>query len=157
MTNSEFIHIYMPYSRKVYAFAYNLLRRREDAEDVMQEVYMELWKLCQSGKPPEKPLAFMLTTTRNKCLNIISQRRPMENETALMNLPDGASDYANKERLELVLREIDRLPSDQREIIHLRAIQGLEFDEISAIVGKTEGAIRVILSRARKVLKEQLQ
>ena len=63
----------------------------------------------------------------------------------------------SREVMHKVYHEMDQLPTIQKQILHLKQFRNCSFEEISEITGLSEGNIRVILSRARKTLKEKLQ
>ena len=65
-------------------------------------------------------------------------------------------DIDNKERLAMALDAIKSLPDRQREVLLLRTVEGLSYEEISARTGVGEMSLRVILSRARQTLKNKL-
>jgi DNA-directed RNA polymerase specialized sigma24 family protein len=56
MTHEQFTQIYLPFSGKMYALAYNLLRNRDEARDCVQDVYAELWKKRDTIEPDKPPL-----------------------------------------------------------------------------------------------------
>jgi RNA polymerase sigma-70 factor, ECF subfamily len=62
-----------------------------------------------------------------------------------------------KENIRKVYQEIDHLPLIQKQVLHLKQFRNCSFEEISEITGLSEGNVRVILSRARKTLKEKIQ
>ncbi len=69
MGHEQFTQIYLPFSGKMYALAYNLLRNRDEARDCVQDVYAELWNKRDTIEPDKPPLPFALTMVRNNCLD----------------------------------------------------------------------------------------
>ena len=65
MTHEQFTQIYLPFSGKMYALAYNLLRNRDEARDCVQDVYAELWNGRDSIEPDQ---THVLKMVRDKCL-----------------------------------------------------------------------------------------
>ena len=65
MTQEQFTQTYLPFSGKMYALAYNLLRNRDEARDCVQDVYAELWNGRDSIEPDQ---THVLKMVRDKCL-----------------------------------------------------------------------------------------
>ena len=139
MTHEQFTQIYLPFSGKMYALAYNLLRNRDEARDCVQDVYSELWIKRDTIEPDKPPLPFVLTMVRNNCLDRLKYTE---------NQIEAASD------LNAVIQLIDKLPSNQQIIIRLRTIDGLEIEQIQELTHFSRENIYTLLSRARKTLKE---
>lgn len=156
MTHEQFTQIYLPFSGKMYALAYNLLRNRDEARDCVQDVYSELWIKRDTIEPDKPPLALVLTMVRNNCLDRLKARSTQADEESLEmlldhnteNQIDAASD------LNAVIQLIDKLPSDQQTVLRLRTIDGLEIDQIQELTHFSRENIYTLLSRARKSLKE---
>ena len=156
MTHEQFTQIYLPFSGKMYALAYNLLRNRNEARDCVQDVYSELWQRRDIIDPDKPPLAFVLTMVRNNCLDRLKARHTEPNDEILETLAtndtenqiDAASD------LKAILQLIDKLPPDQQTVLRLRTIDGLEIAQIQELTRFSRENIYTLLSRARKTLKE---
>jgi RNA polymerase sigma-70 factor (ECF subfamily) len=76
--------------------------------------------------------------------------------TSIVFDDDSAKDDSTESMAELARRLIRNLPEREREAMHLRDCEGLEFDEIAAITHQSEAAVRVAVSRARQKVKQQL-
>ena len=126
MTHEQFTQIYLPFSGKMYALAYNLLRNRDEARDCVQDVYSELWI---KREPSDE---FIETLLDHNTENQI----------------EAASD------LNAVIKLIEKLPPDQQTVLRLRTIDGLEIDQIQELTHFSRENIYTLLSRARKSLKE---
>ena len=156
MTHEQFTQIYLPFSGKMYALAYNLLRNRDEARDCVQDVYAELWNKRDTIEPDKPPLPFVLTMVRNNCLDRLKTRytEPFDDiaETLLDHNTENQIDAASD--LNAVLRLIEKLPSDQQTVLRLRTIDGLEIEQIQELTRFSRENIYTLLSRARKSLKE---
>ncbi len=163
MRSSEFKLMVMPYASRLYRLAFRMMGNREEAEDVVQEVYLKLWKMRNELPSYQSIEALAVRITRNLCLDLLRKRKKTldvveserrEQESGRQSTPE---DHAEKEeKIQLVHEMINRLPEPQRSLIHLRHIEGKEYDEIAAMVNMTGNAIRVNISRARKKLREML-
>ncbi len=149
-----------PLKDKIFRFAKRMLEQTEEAEDAVQEVFIRLWNRREKLDEYRSVEALAMITTRNICLDRIKARRfPVENydnhrlyiERMPMETKPDHSDLMYS--LQMALNE---LPEQQRTILHLRDIEGYDYEEIARIVNLNENAVRVALSRARKRIRELL-
>ena len=159
MTHEQFTQIYLPYSGKMYALAYNLLRNRDEARDCVQDAYAELWNKRDTIVPDKTPLALVLTIVRNNCLDRLKSRSAKADDEILETLLDHNTENQIDAASELnaVIRLIDKLPHDQQSVLRLRTIDGLEIEQIQELTHFSRENIYTLLSRARKSLKEQIR
>ncbi len=159
MEQKEFLNTILPCKDTLYRLAKRLLVSSDEAEDAVQEVFLKLWKGRDKIDNYRSPEAFAVTMTKNYCLDRLKSRQAS-------NLKIVHSNYKNTENIErsveanegveLVTRIMQTLPEKQKMIMQLRDIEQFEFAEISQMLEINETAIRVALSRARKVVREQL-
>jgi len=154
------IHV-LPLQDKLYSFSLRFLGDSEDAKDAVQEVLIKLWKLRDSLENYRSILAFAMTVTRNHCLDRIKARRtvPLEDNKVysgqVVNTTPGDI-LERKDLTEKIKRIIGELPENQRSVIHLRDIDGFDNQEIAEIMSMDVNNVRVLLSRARKKVREDL-
>jgi len=158
MTSEQFTQIYLPFSGKMYALAYNLLRNRDEARDCVQDVYAGLWSKRDTIEPNKPPLALVLTMVRNNCLDRLKSQDTKADDEILETLLDYNTENQidATSDLQAVLRLIDTLPRDQQLVLRLRTIDGLEIEQIQELTHFSRENIYTLLSRARKTLKEQI-
>lgn len=156
----EFQHKVYPLKNKLFRFARRLLDQTEEAEDTVQEVFIKLWNRRDKLDEYRSVEALAMVTTKNLCLDKIKKKRyPVENienhRMFLENIPgDTGADHSDL--IHGIRQAMKTLPEQQQIILHLRDIEGYEFEEIAEIVEMNENAIRVALSRARKRIRELL-
>jgi RNA polymerase sigma factor (sigma-70 family) len=160
MNTQEFqIQVY-PLKNKLFRFAKRILDQTEEAEDVVQEVFIRLWNRRDTLAEYRSIEALAMITTKNMCLDRIRKKKyPVENfddhRGFLENIPmETKADYS--EEIYRIRQAMEELPDQQKMIVHLRDVEGYEFEDIAAIMDMHENAIRVNLSRARKKLREAL-
>ncbi len=157
----------------VYSFALQSLRRREDAEDATQEVFLKLWRTLGTWRDEASVKTYIMRIARNTVIDMIRRRNSRPTDSLTVEDDDGeesqldvadtdtssnpAADYVRREQIEEVRSAIDELPTDHREIIILRDINGLSYAEIAEATGLDPGTVRSRLSRARNNLKEILK
>ncbi len=162
MTSSEFKHRVIPVGNKLFHFARILLKDEDEAKDAVQETYLKLWKMKDELSSIQNMEAFAMKLTRNWCLDRIKAKKPVLVEAYTgkfdMREEEGNPHKAleNAESMKHYLRMTETLPEQQRIIIHLRDLQGYEFDEIAEVTGMTVNNIRVNLSRARTRIRENM-
>lgn len=151
----------LPLQDKLYSFALRFLGDSEDAKDAVQEVFVKLWKLRDSLDSYRSLVAFAMTVTRNHCLDRIKAKRtiPIEDNkvysSQIVNATPG--DILEKKDLaEIVRKIINELPENQRSVIQLRDIDGFDNQEIGEVLKMDTNNVRVLLSRARKKVREEL-
>ena len=159
MEQKEFLNTILPCKDTLYRLAKRLLVSSDEAEDAVQEVFLKLWKVRDKIDNYRSPEAFAVTMTKNYCLDRLKSKQAS-------NLKIVHSNYKNSENIEraieanegveLLTKIMKTLPEKQKMIMQLRDIEQFEFAEISQMLEINETAIRVALSRARKVVREQL-
>jgi RNA polymerase sigma factor (sigma-70 family) len=135
-----------------------LLGDPEEAQDIVQEVFIKLWTRREKLDEYRSVEALAVVITRNLCLDKIKAKKyPMERlENLKSDIPEPGTE-TKKELSELAdkIKEIIRsLPEQMKTIMQLRDIEGYDFEEIAGILEMNENAIRVSLSRARKKVRE---
>ena len=154
----------------------------DDAEDVVQDVLLRLWQMVDELRQPLDALASVLV--RNQCVSLLRRQHRLATVVGDFAVSDGKTvghsggdetvghsggdegdghsggdvgDGSTDERLERLMRVIERLPTMQQTVLRLRHVDGMEMRDIAAIVGTTEVAVRKTLSRARQNVRQQYQ
>jgi len=143
--------------------AFRLMNSREEAEDIVQEVYVKLWGMRNDLPNYNSIEALCVRITRNLCLDHLRRRKvnhdAMKAEQVKQeSYPETPSEnLEKKEDAELVHILISALPEPQRSLVHLRHLEGKEYEEIAEMVNMNVNAIRVSISRARKQMREMIE
>lgn len=158
---NDFRNIWMPLSDRFYRAAYYMLESQQDAEDAVQELYLKLWKSRESLHDLRNPVSYGLSLLKNICIDRIRRREirkhePLDVGTRVADSPPEARLTA-KDELELVLAEIDKLPDRQAQVMRLMVLENLDYKEISERTGLSQVHVRVLVSTARKTLKQKLK
>ena len=160
MTQSEFLKLVMPFKDKVFRLAKRLLVSREEAEDATQEVLLKLWRNKSQIENYKNVEAFSMTMTKNFCLDKLKSKQSQNLKIVHSNYQD--HNVALQKQIELndslqwVAKIIEDLPEQQKMVVQLRDIEQYDFDEIAKMLGMNPTAVRVALSRARKIIREKL-
>lgn len=160
MKQAEFLAVVMPFKNKVYRLAKRLLISSEEAEDATQELFLKLWKNRIKISSYKSVEAFAMTMTKNYCFDRLKSKQASNLSLAHSNYKEVGTSLDRKTELNdsvsIVHELISKLPEQQRLIIQLRDIEQYEFEEISKILNLKPTAVRVALSRARKIIREEL-
>lgn len=159
MTHQEFKTRFLPYYQKLYRIAFCYLGNECDAEDTVQNAYLKLWEKQDFLEELENDEAYAVTILKHLCLDRLrGTQLTHDNETALENKsspappPDEALEQ--KEDMRILRHIIAGLPETQRQVVMLRHFDGKSTLEIEQETGLSSANIRVLLSRARKTIKE---
>ena len=161
MLAKEFKTLVLPLSSKLLRFAIQLTKSEDEARDVTQEVFLKLWQKRDTLKEIENIEAFAMRMTRNKCFDVHRSKRSVSIENQQASWKE-SSEFDLNEKMELsenafmIRKFIGKLPALQKQIMQMRDIDQLDYDEIAELTGLKINAIRVNLSRARKKIKDEL-
>ncbi|MBR0501074.1 MAG: RNA polymerase sigma factor [Bacteroidales bacterium] len=156
MTDSRFHSEFLPLADTLYRIARYILELGPEAEDAVQELYLKLWESRDSLDGIRQPKAYCIRILKNICLDRIRKARHLTfperlPETGIQQPQDDEID--SRTRLEKVLEAVKALPERQRQVLVLRAVDGLSYDEISRKTGINYLTCRVLLSQARSKIK----
>lgn len=161
MEANEFKRVLLPLHSLLYRIALRITGNREDAEDLVQETYVRLWRQRDSLGKAYNAEGYAVTTLRHVCYDALSASPPDVTVHRLDpsirdTLP--ADDYTTamdrREEASIVVDIIGSLPSPQREVVTMRDVEGRSFDEIAECTGLKQGYVRVTLFRARQQIRE---
>lgn len=154
--------IYKLYQKKIYRFSYYMMQNQELAEDITQNTFIKAWLALPSFSFSKNGTiqAYLFKIARN--LSIDYQRK--KKEISLEVIADVMPSEENLEEIverreeqEIVSKALKTLDEDEKQIVVLRYFEDMSYEEISKVVGKNEGAIRVQLHRILKKLKEEIK
>jgi RNA polymerase sigma-70 factor (ECF subfamily) len=156
MTNARFQNEWLSLAGEFYRVAFYILEDEAEAEDAVQELFLKLWSGRDALDGIRNPKGYGIRVLRNLCLDRIRRSRKMETPAVLPE-PEwpGRQDEAvdEKERLAKVLDAIKSLPDRQREVLTLRTLDGLSYEEIAERTGMNQLTLRVVLSQARRKIR----
>lgn len=152
----------MPHLAAALTLARYLLREKADAEDAVQEAYLQAVRHF-AGFRGENAKAWLLTIVRRICYAWTDRERrfPPPDPGDLAEVPSNADDpesaVVRLEVQERVARAVDALPLPFREVIVMREIQQLSYQEIATVTGVPVGTVMSRLARARTRLRRALE
>ena len=160
MEEFEFTRYVVPLRDRMFRYAQSLLLCADEAEDVTHDLLERLWRECDRLDGCRDVASFVMVAVRNCCYDRFRSRQAGErrdNAVAGWAERSTTGDAEGWEARDLVRRAMACLPERQREVLHLKDIEGYPTREIAEIAACDEAQVRVILSRARKGLREVLK
>lgn len=165
---AAFARLYDRYERPLFSVAFHVLRDATAAEDVLQDVFVQLWERAAQYDPAcGKPLTWAVVLTRNKCIDRLrgQQRRQRLNQAAreLDAAPaTGQADQASErmvlnEQVELMRQALAELPAEQRHAIELAFLRGRTQTEIAAELAVPLGTVKARIRRGMLQLRARLE
>lgn len=157
-----FGRLYDMYVDRVYRHVYYRVGNVADVEDLTQQVFLKAWEAIDRYKKTASPfLAWLMTISHNLVVDFYRTKKDktyLEVEITADNLASSPERVAEARFEQQQLRRaILQLPGEQQQVILLHLVEGFRHAEIAALLGKSEGAIRVILHRALARLRQILE
>lgn len=163
MSASEFKKIFLPLSRRMYWTAWQFTGNAQEAEDLVQEAFLKLWQKRDLLGDIKNTEAYCTTLIKNLYLNQIRRKQiPITTEssdelTITSENESGIEETLERKEESLQVKcLIEQLPEQQRKIITLHDMEEMSNEEIQQHTGLQPTNIRVILSRARKTIRDKL-
>lgn len=161
------------FQQKVFSTCISFVPNKEDAEDIAQEVFVEVFNSIKKFKGDSKLSTWIYRIATNKCLEFIRKRNAKKRFAFLQSLfgndiPLDKTPYftemnhpgiilENKEKSETLFRAINQLPEAQKVVFTLNKVEGMSYKDISEITNKSVSAIESLLFRAKKNLQQLLE
>ena len=166
---SDFIAIYNQYKVLVYNVALHYLQNVEDAEEITQDVFVQVHNSLDSFKEKSSLKTWIYRITINKSLDFIKHKNSVkrffifgkksENEKELeilSNFEHPGIDLVNKENAAILFKVINELTENQKTAFILSKLDGLSNTEISEIMNVSISSVESLVFRAKTTLKEKL-
>lgn len=162
-----FKEIFNQYHKKVYRIAYGMVREREEALDIVQEVFIKLFRSIRNFKGKSKFYTYLYRMTMNTAIDHTRKKGkspPLKADEDWVQFPDRIEKRPDhlllqKELEERVNRAMSKLPEDQRIALVLREVEGLSYKEMAETMGCSIGTVMSRLhygrNRIRKLLGEE--
>ena len=150
----DFDSIYEKYGAMLYKIAVVYTGNPENAEDVLQDVFIAYLKHGDRLQSEEHTKAWLIRVTHNKCINLLKSPHGKNIDIEQLQLTVQGED--RDQRLD-VIRQISQLPAKYKSVIILYYYNELTIDEIAKILKTTKSAVKMRLKRGRDALKIQLE
>ena len=161
------------FQQKVFATCISFVPNTEDAEDIAQEVFVEVFNSIHKFKGDSKLSTWIYRITTNKCLEFIRKKNtkkrfaflqsitgnaiPMDKTSYFTEMNHPGVVLENKETSETLFYAINQLPEAQRVVFTLHKIDGKSYKEISEITNKSLSSIESLMFRSKRSLQKLLE
>lgn len=155
-----FGELYGTYLNRIYRYVLCQVRDKMIAEDISEDVFVKAWKAIGSYRGNGQAFSSWLYRIAHNHMvdNLRSSRRFLSTEIETSaEVGDPGLEAEGRLEREALLEEISCLPQNQKQVIMLKFIEGLDNSEIGKVIGKSQGAIRVLQMRAFVTLRERLK
>lgn len=162
MNLESFQNRVLPAKNKLFRFALRFLGSEEEAKDVVQEVFIKVWNGREQMQEVQNWEAWCMRITKNLSLDRIrslnrKQTQPIEDSFDVRHealTPHESTEM--RESMNRINQLIETLPEKQRQVIHLRDVEGYSYNEICEILELDMNQVKVNLFRARNTVREKL-
>jgi len=144
----------------VYRYTYYKVSNAAQAEDLTAQVFMKAWEAMPRYQWREIPFShWLMRLARNAVIDYYrtSKSHAELGEDLVSDTPDPQREYLRGEELSGLASALRRLPEEQRTVIVLRFVEEMDYAQVAAIVGKSQGALRVIQHRALAALRRLME
>ncbi len=167
MRKRQFVKLYDNYAPRIYRFIFLKVSSPEDSEDLTSETFFKFWQNVKNNRQKKKidnPRALLYRIAHNLVIDLYRKKSRKEiilnpSENVLAGIKD-KSDLGAKIKvdsdMEGVKKALSQLKDEHQNVIVWRYLDELSTKEISQILGKSEGATRVLVHRAMNALKKKL-
>lgn len=158
---AAFDQIFRTWYARLVGYGETILRDRAEAEEVVQDVMLGLWRARHTLASGSSPQAYLFRATRNRALNQIRHRKVQQRKAHLLqgegSVPaQGEAGLAEREIRQALESALNELPPRCREVFELSRNQGLSYHEIAQTLEISVKTVEAQMSKALRILRERL-
>lgn len=163
---AAFEELYKAFSRRVYAYALNMLKDHVRAEEVLVDTMHQIWRNPAQFRGDSQFSTWLIGIARNKALMVFRGQRPDEDHADLEDIAEteaaddaeeGFAQLAQRQRAEGVRHCMDKLSDEHRECMHLVFFEGYSLAEVASVQRCPENTVKTRLFHARQRIKNCLR
>lgn len=156
----SFSRLYESYVQRIYDYIYFKTYHKETAEDITSTTFMKAFgRIRQFDLKKGEFIAWLYTIAKNEICNFYRKVHPLIPLDDIWDIPsseDVVVDAVNRENFNSLRTYMEKLPADKRDILIMRIWQDLQFNEIAAILEKTEGQCKMIFYRMIDKMRQEV-
>ena len=172
ITNKHWVHglrnqshevfevIFKTYYPSLYRLAYAYLMCKNLAEDIVQDVFVSLWTAAKSLPPDTRLKSYLYSSVKHGCLDYLKHVQVIDGNKEKLTealIFSGTMEYEdNQELLGKVRQCLQELPEQQRKVLELKVLEGLNYKEISRELNISEESVHTYVKRAYKYLRDSI-
>ena len=148
-----FEKLYNNYNKLIYSIAYSILKNKQDAEDVVQIVFEKLYLIDKEKLPNRNESSWLYSITKNETINYLKRNKNNIDLDSIYNIEDDNNEINKIIDQDNYNRLISKLNNKEKEIISLKIISNLSFEEIGKLLKEPTGTIKWKYYKAVNTLK----
>ena len=148
-----FEKLYNNYNKLIYSIAYSILKNKQDAEDVVQIVFEKLYLIDKEKLPNRNESSWLYSITKNETINYLKHNKNNIDLDSIYNIGDDNNEINKIIDQDSYNRLISKLNNKEKEIISLKIISNLSFEEIGKLLKEPTGTIKWRYYKAVNTLK----
>jgi len=154
------------FGQKIYSVAYHFTLKREDAEELAQEIFLKIFENLHRYDGSFPLTAWIVSLSRNLCIDRYRRRKREKSfrfvtddavAPMLRSKDDPAVDALKNERTKILFSALAEIPEDLAEILVLRDLDGLAYEEIGLALELPDGTVKSRLFRARTEVARKIR
>jgi len=137
-----FEKLYKRYRKLVYAIVFSILKNKQDSEDIVQVVFTKIYSIDKNKLPVKNEASWLYSVTKNETLNFLKKRKEYISLDDIYEIPDNNNELTKLIDQDNYNRLISKLDSIEKEIVSLKILANLSFEEIGKLLNKPTGTIK---------------
>ena len=161
--DDAYAHIISRFQGKLYAYVMRLTNHREEAKEITQDVFMKAYRNLHTFDTSRKFSSWIYRIAHNESVNWLKKKTKikmeslenhMENGRQISNEQDIHEELVKKQEREITRKAIDALPAKYRQVMDMRYLKQMSYDEIGSKLNKPINTIGTLINRAKKKLRQ---
>jgi RNA polymerase sigma-70 factor (ECF subfamily) len=156
-SSTAMLQLWMRYDSLVYGLAHSMVCRRDIAEDIRQEVFLNVYTKLPQLQKQTKFVSWLKSITYNACKSWLRRQKPIVRLDSIADMEDLTTSFevdVEQQELRTLLRQmIDKLPEEYRMVIELHYFEGQRVTQIADFLGLPESTVKWRIHKAREALQ----
>ncbi len=138
----SFETLYKKYNKLVYKIAFTILKNKEDSEDIVQAVFSKIYSLPKEKIPIDNIATWIYSVTKNEAISLYRKRKSTVNLDNMYEISDNDNEINRIVDQDIYNKILSRLNDREKEIVSLKVLTNLTFEEVAKILGKPTGTVK---------------
>ena len=134
--------LYQKYNKLVYRIAFTILKNKEDSEDVVQAVFSKIYTLSKDKLPLDNISTWIYSVTKNEAISLFRKKKNTLDLDSIYEIADTDNEINNIIDQDSYNRLISRLNDKEKEVVSLKVLTNLTFDEIAKLLNESAGTVK---------------
>ena len=162
LNKQSFELLFAEFFEPLCGFAYGYVSDRDTAQEIVQDVFINLWQKRNSIEKDKSVKSYLYTSVKNRCLNYIRDNKNFRSHyldvVLELEIPVQEEDiFSESETQDKINAALDKLPEKCRQVFELSRFEEMKYKEIAENMGISVKTVEVQMSKALKILREELK